>query len=575
VFDLRLFFLLLIFVSVPVTSAAFTNEQNSTVSDFDNYVSQVIDSLINEEKNPLISPAENGDQTIKKELKQFYAKRNYLPIWSRDLSMLPLANDMIKTIQEIDKEGLYPDNPDYHLQTLQRLVDSGFQDDVQSIAEADILLSDAFFTLGHHLYSGIAAGMDLNQSSKIRYKKMNMSRLLRRAVNAVHIKESLINLSPKHPGYLHLKDELARYRSLQSKGGWQNDPNVYLKMRDIPYRRSGSKIKMETITIKEYEALKHAALNAEKTIKERLIATDDFVEGETLSDAIIRFQKRHGLSADGIVGSKTASKMAIPVENKIQAILLNMERWRWLPRKIPSNYIMVNIPDFTLYVIENDKQIFSMPVVVGKKSRKTPAFSAKMQYMVFNPYWRIPKSILKKDIVPAVKRDIDYLERKNIKIFSRSDIHESHPIDPYDIDWQNWEEVGAGRYKFRQDPGAKNALGNVKFIFPNTFDVYIHDTPSKADFHNGKNLNSSGCIRINNPLKLASHLMKIDYSHITPRDISTALLDKKTHKVTLSRPVPVYITYQTAWSDENGLLNFRRDVYDYDTELANHLRGNH
>lgn len=576
VFDLRPFFLLLIFTAAPaVLSATFIDKQNSTVSDFDNYVAQFIDDLVNDESGILVLHDRNSDHAIKKELKHFYAKRNYLPVWSRELRMLPLANDMINTIKEISKEGLYPKNPDYHLQTLQRQLDSGYQHDIRSVAISDILLSDAFFTLGHHLYSGIAAGMDLNQTRKIRYKKINMGRILYKAIKSNRLEESLINLSPKHPVFLDLKEELARYRSIESEGGWQNDPNVYLKMRDVTYRRSDSKIKMETITIKEYEALRYAVENAEKTIKERLIATDDFAEGDTLTDAIIRFQERHGIAADGIVGSKTASKMAIPVEKKIEKILLNMERWRWLPRKIPSNYLMVNIPNFTLRAIENDRQVFTMPVVVGKKSRKTPAFSAKMEYMVFNPYWRIPKSILRKDIVPKVQRDIDYLEQKNIKIFSRSDVNERHPIDPYDIDWQNWEDEEAGRYRFRQEPGVKNALGNVKFIFPNTFDIYIHDTPSKAEFSNGKNLSSSGCIRINNPVKLASHLMKNDFSNITPQDISTALSDKKTHKVTLSRPMPVYITYQTAWSDEKGLLNFRRDIYQYDTELANHLKGNH
>lgn len=255
------------------------------------------------------------------------------------------------------------------------------------------------------------------------------------------------------------------------------------------------------------------------------------------------------------------------VEEQITMIRLNMERWRWIPEEKDSTYILVNIPDFSLSVIKDDKTVLKMKAIVGKDKRHTPILNGNIKYIVVNPYWNVPITILREDIFPKVRKDINYLKKERIKIFKYNDSTNKREVSPYSI---NWKEANADSfpYRLRQDTGAKNALGRLKFIFPNSGDIYIHDTPSKHLFNKEVRTFSSGCIRIEEPLKFAQYLLQNDDNIWGDKDVSTLIKRGNNKYIFLFKPVKVRIHYWTVWVEDDGIANFRDDVYGYDKDLA-------
>jgi L,D-transpeptidase YcbB len=282
---------------------------------------------------------------------------------------------------------------------------------------------------------------------------------------------------------------------------------------------------------------------------------------QSLHDQVVLFQRRNGLVADGVVGRATIEALNIPVEDRIATIKVNLERWRWLSNNLGNKYIMVNIANYELQAIENDKIVFNSEAIVGRPYRRTPVFSSVITYLVFNPYWTVPPTILFNDVIPAVIKNPDYLENKKMKVL-RTDGAE---IDPASIDW-NRAAPGNFPYRIRQEPGPENALGKVKFMFPNQYSVYIHDTPVRNLFLHTDRSFSSGCIRINKPLEFAAYLLK-DNPAWTPAQIKNVVDQGRERTVTLSGPVPVHLLYLTAWADDEGVVYFRKDIYDRDQRL--------
>jgi len=278
------------------------------------------------------------------------------------------------------------------------------------------------------------------------------------------------------------------------------------------------------------------------------------------------FQLRNGLAADGVVGKATIEAMNIPVEDRIATIEANLERWRWLSDDLGESYIKVNIANFELQVIEKDDMVFKTEAIVGLNSRETPVFSSIMTYLVLNPDWTVPPTILNTDIIPSVINNPGYLAEKNLKIL-RNDGTE---VDPSTIDWINIVTAGFP-YRIHQEPGPGNALGRVKFMFPNKFSVYIHDTPNHNLFGRTDRSLSSGCIRVNNPLALAAWLMK-DSPAWTPAQIKNVIDEGKERTVNLAKPIQVHIVYLTAWASDEGLAYFRKDIYNRDQPLMAALK---
>jgi len=323
--------------------------------------------------------------------------------------------------------------------------------------------------------------------------------------------------------YGNLKKNLQLYYNLAKSGGWSTVPSIKgsLKKGDVS--------------------------PAIPLIKKRLQQTQDMpgtdtssLYNDTLELAVKKFQRRHGYKDDGVIGNETIKEMNIPASKRLMQILINMDRMRWLPQKPAGNLIIVNIPEFMLHVYDGSKILFDMVVVVGKVGNNTMMFNGDLNQIYFSPYWNLPASIIKNEIVPAMKRDPGYLARKNM------------------------EQIGNG---IRQKPGPGNALGKVKFIFPNSFNMYFHDTPSKSLFERDKRAFSHGCIRLSDPQKMAEWLLRNE-SEWTREKIVSAMNQKTEKGVRLRQAVPVFIIYYTAWVDDKGQLNFRDDVYKHDADLV-------
>ena len=331
-----------------------------------------------------------------------------------------------------------------------------------------------------------------------------------------------------NPSYGLLKDQLAVYYDIQTKGGW---PVIAGKKKS--YKKG--------LTAPEISLL-----------KKRLQLTGDIPEGDTsqvfndpLEQGVKKFQQRHGLETTGIVTEATLKEMNTPASQRIQQILINMDRMRWLPLQPEGNLITVNIPAFMLHVTDGNKKVFDMDVVVGKDGHDTRIFTGNLNQVVFSPYWNVPKSIVQKEILPAIEKNPNYLEKENMEVTGEND----------------------GLPEIRQRPGGENALGKVKFLFPNSFNIYFHDTPSKSLFAKDKRAFSHGCIRLSDPVKMANYLLR-NQSEWDAAKIEEAMNSGEEKFVKLKKPVPVLITYYTAWVDEDGHLNFREDIYGHDAQLT-------
>lgn len=292
-----------------------------------------------------------------------------------------------------------------------------------------------------------------------------------------------------------------------------------------------------------------------KDFKQRLAILGDLEIMDTTSaynekfmSAVIAFQKRHGLNDDGIIGPAFMRAFNTPLEKKIEQMLINMERMRWMPEPKVGKRVVVNIPEFKLHVYQGAEDVLSMDVVVGKAANKTVIFSDRIKHVVFSPYWNLPQSIVRNEVLPGLKRDSTYLNRRQMEITGERN----------------------GLPVIRQKPGPNNALGRVKFIFPNKYLIYLHDTPAKQLFQRTTRAFSHGCIRLGNPVALAANLLA-DRPEWTSQKIKSAMYADTELWVNIKDPVPVYITYFTSWVDTSGKLNFRKDIYGHDEKLASHL----
>lgn len=295
----------------------------------------------------------------------------------------------------------------------------------------------------------------------------------------------------------------------------------------------------------------------------KTISCEEYFD-EDLKNAVISFQKQHGLLADGIVGPSTQTFLNKSAKEKINQIRLNIERMRWLPRDFGEKYLLINIPEYNLKIIEKNEIKLNMPVIVGDVKYPTPIFSDKMSYIVLNPTWNIPSSIIKKEVIPKLMEDPNYLNTKEITAFNNWR-DESEPVNNKDlidsIILENPEALEGLR--LTQAPGTQNPLGKMKFMFPNKHSVYLHDTPNKYLFANSRRAYSHGCIRLSKPNELLNILSE-DNQNIDQNKVTEILKDNKEKSIGLNQKLPIHIIYLTSWVDENGTLQFREDIYNYD-----------
>tara|TARA_R110000772_G_scaffold252157_2_gene367366 strand:+ start:28427 stop:30073 length:1647 start_codon:yes stop_codon:yes gene_type:complete len=484
-------------------------------------------------------------------INNFYINRQFEFAWFTANTLSAQGRVLVSSIAGIAKEGLLP--LDYHSAKIQTLLNT--DPPTQDVAAFDILLSDAFLSLASHLQAGKVDPLALISTEwEANRRHSNLPALLQRVADSGDVATALDSLRPKQSRYYRLKIALAKLSAL-SNLAWQRP------LAEAPVLKpntSDNRIPSITERLKVWGDL-HSGPGLESDGP----ADDEspLMYTPALAEAVKVFQRRHGLEADGIIGRETIKAINISPEERAKQIIVNMERWRWLAADLGDKHLLVNIAAFELKIIDNNETVFVKPVVVGRNYRKTPVFSNKIRYLVLNPTWTVPYKLAVQDKLPDIQKDPGYLNRLGIQVF-RGD--SAVAIDPYTI---HWNEITTRNFPFRlvQGPGPQNALGQVKFMFPNPHDVYLHDTPSRELFKKAERAFSSGCIRVSDPLELAEFLLR-DQGWDKER-IAASIAKGVTETVSLKTPLPIHIEYWTAWVDRQGVLNFRNDIYERDQPL--------
>ena len=529
---------------------------SSYASDFS--ISQVQASIKNRLVNQSAGGAAVGGQELISGMEMMplaYRSRAYMPFWIDARHRLQTANALIEAIGRAGDDGLLP--ADYHLAAIYRLLShivhqrsSANKLSSEHLADLDLILTDAFLSLGTHLLTGKVNPDTRKAQWKVDPGREALLPLLIKAAATGDVTAALDALRPSHAGYRALRDTLGQLHKIAANDGWPRlDDQLALRPGD---RGSG------------VAALRHR-LSASGDLVEPVKRGDSHRFDASLAEAVKRFQRRHGLDVDGIVGPKTISMLNISVEKRIRQAEINLERWRWLPHQLESRYIMVNTAAFTLSAVASGQVTLTMRVAVGRPARRSPVFSSKVSYLVVNPYWIVPRLIAVEDILPAVQADIHYLSERGIRVYPPTWPAGATPIDPATVDWKTYNK-DRFPFIFRQDPGPHNALGYVKFMFPNTFDVYLHGTPDNTIFKKSQRDISSGCIRLEDPLALADFVLSGD-ARWPSQTLREQVESGQTLKIQLEHPLPVYILYMTAWADDQGAVQFCNDIYGQDAPL--------
>lgn len=470
-----------------------------------------------------ISERQLADKKIATRIRSFYNARNYQYAWFSSDGLTEQArffwNQYVYAANHLKDTNLI--NSEFYKQA------DKYMDQEQVIVNKnDNGILQAEFGLTEHFIKYINSTYEKGYVKRKEQEKFIPVRKL----DPLAMADSLLNKKHKDDKYYEdvndmyagLKKNLELYYTLAKAGGWASIPSFKGALK------------------------KDDSLPAISLVKKRLQRTQDMagtdssaIFTDSLELAVKKFQTRHGYKADGIITAQLIKDMNVPATERLKQILLNMDRMRWMPQKPVGHLIIVNLPEFILHVMNGKEKVFDMVVVVGQVGHNTMMFNGDLNQIIFSPYWNVPQSIIKNEIMPAMKRNPNYLANKNM------------------------EQIG--NY-IRQKPGPGNSLGKVKFIFPNSFNMYFHDTPAKSLFGQDKRAFSHGCVRLSEPQKMAEWLLRNEPAWPKEKIVSAM---NQTHEtsVKLKESIPVFIIYYTAWVDSDGLLNFRDDVYDHDKEL--------
>jgi murein L,D-transpeptidase YcbB/YkuD len=468
------------------------------------------------------------------QFKDFYSHRNYQYAWFDTSGLAEQANNFINLQNSYIND--FADSSLFNA-SLQTLVDTfNTQKTKPSLSDAKIMQTEMFLTGQFFQYAAkVYKGSDIDAAQLgwfIPRKKIDLTVLLDSSLKS-KAKETDA-YAPQNSQYKKLQEYLSKYILLEKQETTDTIANV---VKPLKQNEADPRI----IQIR----------NRLQLFGDTETADSSDVYDSTMVIAVKNFQRRMGLSVDGAVGNKMIAELNVPVSKRIRQMLVNMERVRWMPAEKDTNYILVNIPEYKMHVYDSGHLVFDMNVIVGTAANSTVIFNGNLKYVVFSPYWNVPESIVKREIMPSIKRNANYIAKNNMEITGYS----------------------GGVPNVRQKPGPSNSLGLVKFLFPNNYNIYFHDTPNRNLFTQANRSFSHGCIRLGEPKKFAEYMLRND-STWTSDQIEKAMHLAKEKWVTVKKAVPVLIVYFTAWVDKDGLLNFRKDIYGHDEKMGEKLFAN-
>jgi murein L,D-transpeptidase YcbB/YkuD len=530
-------------------NASKRHGRDSTHYSKQEYIEQSIDSNYVTrflEADPTYKPYEE-------DIRNFYQKRDYHYAWINKEGLTEQAANFINLLKNGAPYGM-KDSSLINI-PLQQLYDTlvvegkGLTPGDTAIPRIEMMLTSQFFNYANKVWGGLTNDSAKDLEWFIPRKKLDLTSLLDSMMNK---KGNAFEAdAPVNKQYTLLQGELKKLATLASSGKWDS-----IRITQKSYKKGDSAKAIAEIKLR---------LEALGDLK---VTDSTSVFTAALDSAIRNFQHRMGLKEDGTIGKSMVDALNVPLESRIKQILVNMERLRWVPIEPGSDYILVNIPEFQMHVYDSGRLDWSCNVVVGKPGASTVIFTKDIKYIVFSPYWNVPPGILTKEVLPGIRRGgAGYLNRLNMEIVGANGKVVSPAV-------ANQYSGRSFPYSVRQKPGKSNSLGKVKFLFPNEYNIYLHDTPSRYLFGETKRSFSHGCIRIAEPKKLAMWLLRRDSSW-TEQKIDDAMNAGKEKYVTLKQKdqVPVFIGYFTAFVDSNGQMNFRDDVYGHDAKLAKLLFG--
>jgi len=486
-------------------------------------------------------------------VQEFYEPAGYAPAWVHGSQPLPPALALIEQFRDAGKNGLDPEDYDASLweERIRALQGSSSG---TAVARFDVALTVSTMRYVSALRIGRINPKHFDFGLSVEHKKYDLAEFLRdRILEASDLQAVLDGVEPPFVGYRRTEHALARYIELARTDDGGRFPDVN---KPIEPGQSYADVPRLARFLRLLGDLPENAI----------LPNDSQNYGGPLVDAVKRFQRRHGLDADGRLGSATIKQLNVPLRDRVHQIQLTLERWRLLPAEFSAPPIIVNIPDFRLRALnENNTVAMDMRVVVGKALRtQTPVFSRDMTYIVLRPYWNVPPSILRGEIVPAIQRDRGYIARKNYEVTTQG----GEVVTSGEISDEVLAQLRAGKLTVRQKPGPANALGLVKLIFPNEHNVYLHSTPSQSLFSRSRRDFSHGCIRVEKPAELAAWVLSNNPGWTVEKVQQGMQSGKDNVTVTLAKPVPVFIVYGTALTYENGEIHFTDDIYGHDAKLA-------
>ena len=483
-----------------------------------------------------------------------YQKAGSKPLWITEAGPGTRASIILDFLKKSEEEGL---NSQKYM--IGEISDLWSTTSPVSLARLDTLLTYNLVRYIHDISYGQLQPLSPDNTSfaAVGEVSFDVVAAVQQALGAPDLAAYLVSLAPAHKHYQSLKQALKIYRSIAASGGWKKIP------LGTTLRPGESDDRLQLI----YKRMLAPGIQPPPKPENKIY-------GPSLQKAVSRFQQLNGIEADGVIGPQTLAAMNVPASRLVEQIIVNMARWRWQAHVLGKKYVLINIAGFNLTAYKDDVMVLNFPVIIGQLQHQTPVFSDSIKYIEFNPYWNITPSIAKNEELPNLRKNPRYLMDRHVRLFSSWD-GDATELDSTIMDWRQISPSRMAGFKLRQDPGPWNALGRIKFVFPNKFSIYMHDTPSRNLFSRTKRDFSHGCIRLGNPLALALFALEDQGKGWTSEQIQSTYQSDKRVIVRLNPPLPIHITYQTSWVDKDGQIHFNRDIYSRDEKLFKALLSGH